>query len=460
MSGPNDIYAIHKVVPHSCQHVRRYGMDGVRNARFEVFNVSRQWWTKHYVSPTPRKGRTMYPRTARCEWGGTPYCKKIKSPRHFLQIRKQPLCKHVQIRDSSNSGLVKNESAVNRVFGYSTNHVQYGESDVPTNDKVNRHNVRIWGLVSEGEDVRTRQVWASDLANGCINLSPRLLGGRSACREHYTPVQSPACRGDGALVARVSVALIDPALLGQKRRGIMQTDGALKGLLLTHYLLHRLCAQSAQLACSLPIGDPLSLPGIAYSNFGRVLRNAFWSPDVYPRRRWLPSAWRYVACPPPRRVRPKYADRISSRFYAQGLRYVACPPPRRVRPKAVMGICKSTAEVTLAFENRSTSKLTDTTPVKRNSRKRSSVEKSQITHWDSAGDRGGVVVRLLDSHQGESGSTTGGATPVFSHVGIVLDDAAGQRLYFSEIFRFPHSCISALLHTFLASPLSALKTSL
>ncbi|KAJ8866880.1 hypothetical protein PR048_032742 [Dryococelus australis] len=43
-----------------------------------------------------------------------------------------------------------------------------------------------------------------------------------ALREHYTPVHSPARRGDGALVARASVTLIAPALVGPKRR---TTDG-------------------------------------------------------------------------------------------------------------------------------------------------------------------------------------------------------------------------------------------
>ncbi|KAJ8869878.1 hypothetical protein PR048_028887 [Dryococelus australis] len=50
--------------------------------------------------------------------------------------------------------------------------------------------------------------------------------------------------------------------------------------------------------------------------------------------------------------------------------------------------------------------------------------------------RGGVVVRLLVSHQGEPGSIPGGVAPGFSHVEIVLGDAAGQRV-FSLTSHFP-----------------------
>ncbi|KAJ8894023.1 hypothetical protein PR048_006633 [Dryococelus australis] len=77
----------------------------------------------------------------------------------------------------------------------------------------------------------------------------------------------------------------------------------------------------------------------------------------------------------------------------------------------------------------------------------------------SWGSPGGVVVRLLASHQGEPGSIPGRATPGSSHVGIVPDDAAGRRV-FSRISRFPPPFISVLLHTHLASPSSALRTSM
>ncbi|KAJ8874062.1 hypothetical protein PR048_024902 [Dryococelus australis] len=51
-----------------------------------------------------------------------------------------------------------------------------------------------------------------------------------------------------------------------------------------------------------------------------------------------------------------------------------------------------------------------------------------------------------------------GSLPGFlSHVGIVPDDAVGQRV-FSGISRFLRPCIPALLHTHLASPSSAIKT--
>ncbi|KAJ8886792.1 hypothetical protein PR048_013004 [Dryococelus australis] len=69
--------------------------------------------------------------------------------------------------------------------------------------------------------------------------------------------------------------------------------------------------------------------------------------------------------------------------------------------------------------------------------------------------RGVVVVRTLASHQGEPGSTPGGAAPGFSIVAIVPGEAAGHRV-FSTIFRFPRPCIPTLLHTHLASHSSSL----
>ncbi|KAJ8884418.1 hypothetical protein PR048_016275 [Dryococelus australis] len=73
--------------------------------------------------------------------------------------------------------------------------------------------------------------------------------------------------------------------------------------------------------------------------------------------------------------------------------------------------------------------------------------------------RGGAVVRLLASHQGETDSIPGGAVPRFLHVGIVPDDAADWR-GFSGISRFIRPCLPALFHTHLTSPSSALKISL
>ncbi|KAJ8870525.1 hypothetical protein PR048_029548 [Dryococelus australis] len=70
---------------------------------------------------------------------------------------------------------------------------------------------------------------------------------------------------------------------------------------------------------------------------------------------------------------------------------------------------------------------------------------------------GGVVVTLLDSLIRESGSSPGGVAPGLSHVGIVLDDAAG-RWVSSGISRFLHPCIPALLNAHLVSLPSALKT--
>ncbi|KAJ8868234.1 hypothetical protein PR048_032043 [Dryococelus australis] len=73
-------------------------------------------------------------------------------------------------------------------------------------------------------------------------------------------------------------------------------------------------------------------------------------------------------------------------------------------------------------------------------------------------EHGGVVVTLLASHSGEPCSVPCGFAPGFSHVRIVPDNATGRRV-FSEIFRLPRPFISTLLHTHLASPSSALKTS-
>ncbi|KAJ8889208.1 hypothetical protein PR048_008706 [Dryococelus australis] len=73
--------------------------------------------------------------------------------------------------------------------------------------------------------------------------------------------------------------------------------------------------------------------------------------------------------------------------------------------------------------------------------------------------RGGVVVRLLASHQGERSSISGGVALGPSYVEIVPDDTAGRRV-FSGFSRFPRPRSAALLHTHLASPSSALKISL
>ncbi|KAJ8888438.1 hypothetical protein PR048_007928 [Dryococelus australis] len=73
--------------------------------------------------------------------------------------------------------------------------------------------------------------------------------------------------------------------------------------------------------------------------------------------------------------------------------------------------------------------------------------------------RSGVVARLLTSHLGEPGSITGGIAPGFSHVGIIPDDAAGQRVFVRAISRFPCPRIPALFHPHLTSPSSALETS-
>ncbi|KAJ8865959.1 hypothetical protein PR048_033483 [Dryococelus australis] len=58
---------------------------------------------------------------------------------------------------------------------------------------------------------------------------------------------------------------------------------------------------------------------------------------------------------------------------------------------------------------------------------------------------GGAVARALASHHVDPGLIPGGFTPGFSHVGIVLDDAA-CRWVFSGYSSFPRPCIPALLH--------------
>ncbi|KAJ8896411.1 hypothetical protein PR048_001755 [Dryococelus australis] len=73
--------------------------------------------------------------------------------------------------------------------------------------------------------------------------------------------------------------------------------------------------------------------------------------------------------------------------------------------------------------------------------------------------RGGWAVRLLASQQDEQGSIPGQVTPRFSQMGIVPDDATGQRV-FSKISRFPRPSTPTLLHSQLTSPSSTLKTSL
>ncbi|KAJ8896964.1 hypothetical protein PR048_002310 [Dryococelus australis] len=68
--------------------------------------------------------------------------------------------------------------------------------------------------------------------------------------------------------------------------------------------------------------------------------------------------------------------------------------------------------------------------------------------------RGGVVVRILAFHQkAKPGWISGGVTSGFSHGGIVLDDAAGWRVFLG-VSRFPCPCIPALLNSRLVSPSS------
>ncbi|KAJ8868005.1 hypothetical protein PR048_031814 [Dryococelus australis] len=86
----------------------------------------------------------------------------------------------------------------------------------------------------------------------------------------------------------------------------------------------------------------------------------------------------------------------------------------------------------------------------------------------SAGGQTGVKTRLLASPMhgliarlppGRTGFNPRSVHSGVSQVRIVLDGVAGRRA-FSGIFRLPRPCIPALLHTYLAPPTSALKTSL
>ncbi|KAJ8871348.1 hypothetical protein PR048_027665 [Dryococelus australis] len=56
-----------------------------------------------------------------------------------------------------------------------------------------------------------------------------------------------------------------------------------------------------------------------------------------------------------------------------------------------------------------------------------------------------VLASALASHLGNPGPIPGGFAPGFSHVGIVLDDAACRRI-FSGYSRLPRPCIPVLLH--------------
>ncbi|KAJ8866094.1 hypothetical protein PR048_033618 [Dryococelus australis] len=180
----------------------------------------------------------------------------------------------------------------------------------------------------------------------------------SALREHYTPVQSPARSGDGALEERASVTLIAPALLGLEKGG-------------------KRCRQ-----CNVR-GAYLSLSGGTLS--------------------LLDVCRQYPHPPPP--------------LGAQGPSTVIDGRGRLVEGRVWFRCCYP-----------------------------------DLVCW--------MLVRLLASHLGEPGSIPGWVAPGLSYVGIVTDDAAGRRV-FSGISRFPPALAfrrcSALN---LASPPSALRTSL
>ncbi|KAJ8888692.1 hypothetical protein PR048_008184 [Dryococelus australis] len=71
-----------------------------------------------------------------------------------------------------------------------------------------------------------------------------------------------------------------------------------------------------------------------------------------------------------------------------------------------------------------------------------------------------VVVRLLASHLGEPGSISAGVAPGFSRVGIVLYDAAASAGFHGDLSFPPPFHLPVLFYTHLASPSSALETSM
>ncbi|KAJ8876940.1 hypothetical protein PR048_021390 [Dryococelus australis] len=98
-------------------------------------------------------------------------------------------------------------------------------------------------------------------------------------------------------------------------------------------------------------------------------------------------------------------------------------------PDKELSTCTS-RENALAYQRRGSMSLANQRP-DMNSQKLAGQAASLPQHdisnnnWDS----GGSVDRALASHHGDLDSIPGGFTPVFSHVGIVLDDAACQRVF-------------------------------
>ncbi|KAJ8869253.1 hypothetical protein PR048_030825 [Dryococelus australis] len=93
---------------------------------------------------------------------------------------------------------------------------------------------------------------------------------------------------------------------------------------------------------------------------------------------------------------------------------------------------------------------------------RTGCRRGQVLQAPRPVSRGGVVVSPLTSNLGEPGSIPRrglSPQPRFFHVGIVLDDAAGRRV-FSTISHFPRPCIPAPHNTYLTSASLTLKTSM
>ncbi|KAJ8879684.1 hypothetical protein PR048_020292 [Dryococelus australis] len=88
----------------------------------------------------------------------------------------------------------------------------------------------------------------------------------------------------------------------------------------------------------------------------------------------------------------------------------------------------------LTFVNRN---IALTRPAHPNGFQSYTVQIRGMSRDDPTGSRCDLLVRLLDSQQGESGSNLGGVAPELSLVRIVPDDAAGRRV-FVAISRFAH----------------------
>ncbi|KAJ8881404.1 hypothetical protein PR048_017885 [Dryococelus australis] len=189
--------------------------------------------------------------------------------------------------------------------------------------------------------------------------------------------------------------------------------------------------------------SPLSFPRCAASNAGKRSRarprDTYSRATLAKRHANLPRAWSEYRGESDTSLFAPHSQSPSAKLPASV--HSSCPPRRGTN-------------VTQSQREKFTSRVTFW-----NAAQSSFLVGKGGKKYKVAGGRGGVVARLLASHLGEPGSIPGRVTPGPSHVGIVLDDSSGRQIL-SRISRFPRHCISALLHTHLTSPSSALKTSI